>query len=738
MRADCSSITCRSWCCTAAVEPSPNSRCSSLARCPFSSPKTSSTLRAEELGDDPRLVGERGLDLARDLLELVADELGVRRAACSRSSTRAPTSIASVTTAHRVRRPPRSGGRGTRPSPDRRRRRSRRSRGPSGRGRGDGGGVVAASMSSLHATRRSRRNPLAEVRVRHHGHGRRVRRRRAFPAASTATTVQRAGAVGGVDERAAQSRPPALNSAPLRNISYSTASTAALPPAQAHAAAEVGQIGRRCSPARRVGGGGHPCPPAPRSPAAVRPETFPPLSRGPHRERVAPGRSSAGRAWTNRLAVCTTAPSISTSYQNAQRSVEAPHASDTLDAIVAVTRTVPGTRRRRHVRGGGRRQRRTHRRAVARPRPARRRGRSACQLGTSPRDRLLGAVARVIDAVDVRTRGSAGVVGRRVPAQRHRVLGHGDHAAGAGRRRWAGSGRAAANADAGQAQQRDQRREQQLHRDSLLVVRPGCTHREWRRFFSGVEKPRQTLGRLARSRPRDDDRRRCPGPPRTNATIALDRVRRHRRRRPRPSRRAGCGATRPRRAARPPGASIRGRRHPARARGHHTAAFAPCRYGRQMRDLEGELDACGGAARPRRDRAAARGAGRDPHATAAAELAKPRSGARAPGRGRDRPAAAAGRHARAPPRSAPTPAAARARVAARRRRRRRARRARRARPARHARRSAVARRRARRLPRRSAPDAPTGARELVPLAFEDHAAGIDRLRAARPRVPARA
>ena len=44
MRADCSSITWRSWCWTAAVEPSPNSRCSSLASCPSSGPNTSSTL----------------------------------------------------------------------------------------------------------------------------------------------------------------------------------------------------------------------------------------------------------------------------------------------------------------------------------------------------------------------------------------------------------------------------------------------------------------------------------------------------------------------------------------------------------------------------------------------------------------------------------------------------------------------------------------------------------------------
>ena len=36
-------------------------------------------LGPEELGHDPRLVGERGLDLATHLLELVAHELGVDR-----------------------------------------------------------------------------------------------------------------------------------------------------------------------------------------------------------------------------------------------------------------------------------------------------------------------------------------------------------------------------------------------------------------------------------------------------------------------------------------------------------------------------------------------------------------------------------------------------------------------------------------------------------------------------------
>jgi hypothetical protein len=47
---------------------------------PVLGPEDLVDLGAEELGDDPRLVGERGLDLARHLLELVADELGVDRA----------------------------------------------------------------------------------------------------------------------------------------------------------------------------------------------------------------------------------------------------------------------------------------------------------------------------------------------------------------------------------------------------------------------------------------------------------------------------------------------------------------------------------------------------------------------------------------------------------------------------------------------------------------------------------
>ena len=61
------------------VEPSPNRRCSSLARCPSSAPKTSSTLVPKNSATILALSRERGLDLARDLLELVADELRVDR-----------------------------------------------------------------------------------------------------------------------------------------------------------------------------------------------------------------------------------------------------------------------------------------------------------------------------------------------------------------------------------------------------------------------------------------------------------------------------------------------------------------------------------------------------------------------------------------------------------------------------------------------------------------------------------
>ena len=140
------------------VEPSPNSRASSLARCPFSGAEDLVDLGPEELGHHPRLVGERGLHLARDLLELVADELGVDRVLLALQHPRADLD--------RVRRPPapgsrppRSGGPGTPPWRDRRRRRSRRSPGPSGRARGVGGGAWRLPRVTTHATRRSGRNP---------------------------------------------------------------------------------------------------------------------------------------------------------------------------------------------------------------------------------------------------------------------------------------------------------------------------------------------------------------------------------------------------------------------------------------------------------------------------------------------------------------------------------------------------------------------------------------------------
>jgi hypothetical protein len=46
-------------------------------------------LGTEELRDDPRLVRERALHLARDLLELVADELGVDRRVLALQDARA-------------------------------------------------------------------------------------------------------------------------------------------------------------------------------------------------------------------------------------------------------------------------------------------------------------------------------------------------------------------------------------------------------------------------------------------------------------------------------------------------------------------------------------------------------------------------------------------------------------------------------------------------------------------------
>ena len=91
-------MICRSWCCTAAVEPSPNSRCSSLARCPSSAPKTSSTLAPKNSATTRALSVNARLHLARDLLELVADELGVdARSARAPAPARRPRSRPSTT-----------------------------------------------------------------------------------------------------------------------------------------------------------------------------------------------------------------------------------------------------------------------------------------------------------------------------------------------------------------------------------------------------------------------------------------------------------------------------------------------------------------------------------------------------------------------------------------------------------------------------------------------------------------
>ena len=170
-------------------------------------------------------------------------------------------------------------------------------------------------------------------------------------------------------------------------------------------------------------------------------------------------------------------------------------------------------------------------------------------------------------------------------------------------------------------------------------------------------RSRQSPSGLLRRPRRPTTRSSGPGPPRTNATIAstasaraledgLDR----------PVARVRA-PTRPRRAARPPGASSRGRRRPARARARRLAApFEPCRYGRQMTALEGELDACGGAAAPPSAAARLREVlDRGPASSGRAELAKPRSGMRA-SRSRSRsPTRACSPPCPRPRRCAPTP-----------------------------------------------------------------------------------
>ena len=92
-------------------------RAARLRQVPVLGPEDLVDLGPEELGHDPRLVGERGLDLARDLLELVAHELGVDRGLLALEHPRADLDRVDHD-ARRRPRPPRSarsqerGGRG--------------------------------------------------------------------------------------------------------------------------------------------------------------------------------------------------------------------------------------------------------------------------------------------------------------------------------------------------------------------------------------------------------------------------------------------------------------------------------------------------------------------------------------------------------------------------------------------------------------------------------------------------
>ena len=95
--ADWSSMIWRSWCCTAAVEPSPNRRCSSLARCPSSAPKTSSTLVPKNSATT-RALSVNAVSTSRETFSNSLRTNSASTADCSRSSTRAPISIASITT----------------------------------------------------------------------------------------------------------------------------------------------------------------------------------------------------------------------------------------------------------------------------------------------------------------------------------------------------------------------------------------------------------------------------------------------------------------------------------------------------------------------------------------------------------------------------------------------------------------------------------------------------------------
>ncbi len=97
MRADCSDITVRSWCCTATADSAPNSRSSSLARWPFSGPKTSSTC-LPSTSATARAFSVNAPSTSRETFSNSVRTKSALTSACSRDSTRAPISIASTST----------------------------------------------------------------------------------------------------------------------------------------------------------------------------------------------------------------------------------------------------------------------------------------------------------------------------------------------------------------------------------------------------------------------------------------------------------------------------------------------------------------------------------------------------------------------------------------------------------------------------------------------------------------
>ena len=98
MRADCSVITCRSWCCTAAEDSSPNRRASSLATVPRSRARTPRRPCAPKNSATTRALSVNAVSTSRETFSNSLRTNSASSPACSRSSTRAPTSIASATT----------------------------------------------------------------------------------------------------------------------------------------------------------------------------------------------------------------------------------------------------------------------------------------------------------------------------------------------------------------------------------------------------------------------------------------------------------------------------------------------------------------------------------------------------------------------------------------------------------------------------------------------------------------